>query len=184
MRLSENGGTVGLAKIGYTNARIDVDGRKVNSIAIDQERAPLVVKAFELFSTGLHTIDSLLEIVSDAGLKAPGRNKPITRETLHRMLRDRYYTGKIIYKGIEYQGRHQPITSEELFDRVQRILDAHSGSGTRERQHLHYLKGVVWCGRCKHRYTIMPGRGNGGEYFYFMCRGRQQKVCDQPYVPV
>jgi hypothetical protein len=30
----------------------------------------------------------------------------------------------------------------------------------------------------------MPGRGNGGEYFYFMCRGRQMKQCDHPYVPV
>ncbi len=36
----------------------------------------------------------------------------------------------------------------------------------------------------KTRYTIMPGRGNGGEYFYFMCRGRQMKLCDHPYVPV
>ncbi|MGH3797887.1 MAG: zinc ribbon domain-containing protein [Pseudonocardiaceae bacterium] len=42
----------------------------------------------------------------------------------------------------------------------------------------------MWCGRCKHRFTIMPGRGNGGEYFYFMCRGRQMKQCDHPYVPV
>jgi hypothetical protein len=26
--------------------------------------------------------------------------------------------------------------------------------------------------------------GNGGTYFYFLCRGRQQKKCDHPYVPV
>jgi DNA invertase Pin-like site-specific DNA recombinase len=180
----KNGGTVGLAKIGYTNARIDIGGRKVNTIALDEDRAPLVLKAFELFGTGLHTLDSLHELMVDLGLKTPGRDKPIARYTLHKMLRDRYYIGKVNLDGIEYQGRHQPIVSEELFDRVQRILDAHSGSGTRERQHPHYLKGLVWCGRCKHRYTIMPGRGNGGEYFYFMCRGRQMKQCDHPYVPV
>lgn len=181
---AKNGGTNGLAKIGYLNAPILVDGRRVNSIIVDQERAPLVRQAFELFGTGKHTLDSLHEIMADAGLIALGRTKPIGRDTLCRILRERYYTGKLTYKGIEYQGRHEPLISEELFDRVQRILDAHAGSGTRQRQHPHYLKGLVWCGRCKHRYTIMPGRGNGGTYFYFMCRGRQQHLCKQPYVPV
>ena len=181
---ARNGGTNGLAKLGYLNERILVDGRKVNSIVVDQERAPLVIQGFEIFGTGKHTLDTLLEILTDSGLRAPHRNKPITRDTLNRMLRDRYYIGKLVYKGIEYQGRHEPLIDEELFDRVQRVLDAHSGSGTRQRQHLHYLKGVVWCGRCKHRFTIMPGRGNGGTYFYFLCRGRQLKQCDHPYVPV
>ena len=171
---ARNGGTNGLAKLGYLNERILVDGRKVNSIVVDQERAPLVIQGFEIFGTGKHTLDTLLEILTDSGLKAPHRNKPITRDTLHRMLRDRYYIGKLVYKGIEYQGRHDPLVSEELFDRVQRVLDAHSGSGVRQRQHPHYLKGVVWCGRCKHRFTIMPGRGNGGTYFYFLCHGRSK----------
>jgi hypothetical protein len=180
----KHGGTIGLAKLGYNNVRIDMDGRKVNTIALDEQRAPLVLKAYELFATGSYTLDSLLGILTDLGLEAPRRDKPITRETPHRMLRDRYYLGKVMYQGIEYPGRHQPIVSEALFDRVQRVLDAHWGSGTRERQHRHYLKGVVWCGRCKRRYIITPGRGNGDEYFYFMCRGRQMKQCNHPYVPV
>ena len=180
----KNGGTVGLANIGYLNRQIVLDdGRRVNSIVVDPIMAPLVMRAFELFGTGKHTLDSLHEIMGDAGLKAPHRNSPIGRETLSKMLRNRFYIGKVLYKGVEYHGRHEPLIDEELFDRVQRILDAHSGSGTRERTHPHYLKGLVWCGRCKHRFTLMPGRGNGGEYFYFLCRGRQQKLCDHPYVP-
>src|SRR6266545_7038539 len=181
---ARNGGTIGQAKLGYLNEKVLVEGRKVNSVVIDQERAPLVRHAFELFATGQHTLDTLWEILADAGLRAPGRDNPVGRETLRDMLRSRYYIGKVIYKGIEYQGRHEPLISEELFDRVQRVLDAHSGSGTRQRQHHHYLKDDVWCGRCGDRFIIMPGRGNGGTYFYFMCRGRQKKTCDHPYVPV
>jgi hypothetical protein len=30
----------------------------------------------------------------------------------------------------------------------------------------------------------MRGKGNGGEYFYFFCRGRQKHVCDLPYLSV
>ncbi|GLZ40937.1 hypothetical protein Acsp05_45610 [Actinokineospora sp. NBRC 105648] len=181
----KNGGTVTLAKIGYLNRQIIIeDDRKVNSIVIDPKRGPLIRQAFELYGTGQHTLDSVLEIVIDAGLTAVGRRGPIVRQTLHKALRDKYYIGIITYKGLEYPGRHEPLISVELFERVQRIMNAHSGSGTRQREHKHYLKGLVWCGRCGHRFTLMPGRGRGGEYFYFLCRGRQQKRCDHPYVPV
>ena len=59
------------------------------------------------------------------------------------------------------------------------------GTGTRQRNHNHYLKGLVWCGRCKYRLIVQRavGRG-GGVYFYFYCRGRQQGLCDLPSVPV
>jgi Recombinase zinc beta ribbon domain len=53
-----------------------------------------------------------------------------------------------------------------------------------QRQHNHYLKGMLWCGRCGRRMVVIPGRGNGGTYFYYLCRGRQEHVCDQPYVRI
>jgi site-specific DNA recombinase len=54
----------------------------------------------------------------------------------------------------------------------------------------HYLKGMLFCQRC-HRdgrtsrliYTEVRGR-NGDYYAYFVCRGRQDGVCDLPYLPV
>jgi site-specific DNA recombinase len=58
----------------------------------------------------------------------------------------------------------------------------HGGGDVRNRQHHHWLKGLIWCGRCGRRLIVMPGRGNGGTYFYFICRGRQDKKCDQPYL--
>jgi hypothetical protein len=67
----------------------------------------------------------------------------------------------------------------ELYDRVQRVVALHGGGGTRQRRHNHYLKGTLWCGRCGRRIIISPGRGNGGTYFYFLCRGRQDRLCDQ-----
>jgi len=32
--------------------------------------------------------------------------------------------------------------------------------------------------------TLQRAKGNGGEYFYFFCRGRQEGLCDQPYLNV
>jgi site-specific DNA recombinase len=82
------------------------------------------------------------------------------------------------------RGRHEALVQEDRFDRVQRILDGHSGSGDRERTHNHYLKGTLYCARCKQRFIVQRAVGNGGEYFYWLCRGRQKGRCDMPYIPI
>ncbi len=49
----------------------------------------------------------------------------------------------------------------------------------------HYLKGSLWCGRCRSRLTFIRVNGNGGTYEYFFCLGRQRgNGCTQPYVAV
>jgi site-specific DNA recombinase len=185
---ARNGGTVGRAKVGYLNVRKRIEGREVRTIETDAERAPFMVMAFEAFATGKYTIESLQAIVTQAGLRmqATARRpaRPISVAQLADVLRDRYYLGYVEYEGIEYPGRHEALITPELFERVQKVLDSHSGAGTRTRTHNHYLKGVLWCARCEHRFVLTPGRGNGGEYFYFFCMGRREGLCDQPYLDV
>lgn len=65
------------------------------------------------------------------------------------MLRDRYYLGYVDYDGEEIQGRHQPLIDEDLFDTVQEILDSRTTAKERRRVHHHYLKGSLFCGRCR-----------------------------------
>src|SRR6266496_4388526 len=45
---AKNGGTITKAPLGYLNERIDIDGRKVAVAAQDPERAPLLLRGFEL----------------------------------------------------------------------------------------------------------------------------------------
>ena len=185
---ARNGGTIGRAKVGYLNVRKRIEGREVRTIETDAERAPFIVMAFEAFATGKYTIESLQAMVTQAGLRmqATARRpaRPISLAQLADVLRDRYYLGYVEYEGIEYPGRHEALITPELFERVQKVLDSHSGAGTRTRTHNHYLKGVLWCARCEHRFVVTHGRGNGGEYFYFLGRGRQEGLCDQPYLNV
>jgi site-specific DNA recombinase len=104
------------------------------------------------------------------------------------MLSDPYYTGFVVYKGDIYPGRHEPIVDQTLFDKVQDVLNARSQRGQRDRVHQHYLKGTLFCDRC-HRdgrtarliYTEVSGRG-GKKYAYFVCRGRQDGLCDLPHL--
>jgi site-specific DNA recombinase len=104
------------------------------------------------------------------------------------MLHDRYYLGYVDYDGEEIQGRHELLIDEDLFDTVQEILDSRTTAKERRRVHHHYLKGSLFCGRCrregiKRRMIIQQTTNSkGAEYTYFFCRGRQKGACQAPYV--
>ncbi|MGH3809361.1 MAG: recombinase family protein [Pseudonocardiaceae bacterium] len=183
---AKNGGTVSKAKLGYLNTKTRIDGYEVNTIAVDTQRAPYIVMAFELATTGkFSNVEHIRDKITDAGLRMPGTGKPVSLQTMWKMLRDRYYCGYVTYKGMEYKGRHEPLITEELFDRAQQVLDSHSGTGIRQRSHPHYLKGTIWCNRCKRRFIVQRTKNRHGDvYYYFFCAGRQDRICDHPYIPV
>ena len=184
------GGTLTKAPLGYLNVTDTFEGRKVRTVAIDPERAPLVKLAFELYATGRYGFRELRERLTEAGLRSRPTVKypagtPISIHTVGSLLRNRYYTGVITYEGQDFPGRHEAIIEPELFERVQQVLFDERGAGTRQRQHNHYLKGLLWCARCQRRLILNPGRSHTGtQYLYFMCRGRQDKSCDLPHLPV
>ncbi len=108
------------------------------------------------------------------------------------MLSDPYYAGWVTVDGQLIRGRHEALISQQLFDRVQDVLDARSKSGTRDRDLDHYLKGILYCDRCYRtadqrlsRLVYTEARGRNGTYYgYYLCRSRQQGLCDLPHLPV
>ncbi len=188
-KVTAHGGTIGRAPVGYKNVQVEYEGRRFNSVAVDDARAHFVRDGFELYATGEYTETTLWELLRSRGfttrptLKRPAT--PVALSLIGHMLRNRYYIGEVPYKGEWYKGRHEPLISVELFDQVQRILDSHSGAGVRQRKYNHYLKGIFWCARCGHRMVFQRTTGkSGGVYYYFGCGGRQRLKCRQPFVLV
>lgn len=188
-----NGGTNGYAKIGYLNTQTDIDGKRFNSIGLDPVRAPLVRTAWELYATGDYTVERLEATLADRGLTSRARGKlperPVEARQLHRMLGDIYYVGFVVYKNQIYPGRHEPIVDQLLFDRVQAVRNLRSKPGQRDRIVTHYLKGTLFCQRCRSNdrtarliYTEATSHTRR-RYGYFMCRGRQDGLCDLPHLP-
>jgi site-specific DNA recombinase len=183
------GGTPGWVPIGYVNVREQFEGRGVNTVAVDEQRAPFVRLAFEWFATGNYTYEELRDKLNDAGFRSrPNRKypeRPVSKHTVEAMLCNRYYLGYVMFSGTEYRGRHTPLISQALFERVQHVRQTMPGAGSRQRRYNHYLKGLVWCQRCKRRLIVMRGKSKTGElYFYYVCRGRQGNICDLPYLRV
>jgi hypothetical protein len=140
--------------------------KEIRTVAVDPERAPHVEWAFETFATGEWTIRQLTEALDARGLRtratARQPSKPLSLARVHKMLRHPYYMGVVVYQGVEYPGRHEPLISPELFFEVQQALDAHRLWGERPQRRTHYLKGTLFCGLCKRMMSIGYSRGRGG----------------------
>lgn len=178
----------GRAPIGYRNTTREIDGRELRTIETDMERAALVTWCFDEFATGEWTLRSLRNAANAKGLTYPETRKqperPISTNGLNGMLRNRFYTGTLIYKGVEYPGEHEPLIDLPTFERVQQVLDNNNRVGTNKTwKHAHHLKGLLRCKRCGAKLCFTAANGNGGTYEYFYCGGRQRRNgCDLPHL--
>lgn len=184
----KDGGTPSLAPIGYRNVQgADADKNK-RWVELDPDRVCHIKWAFETYAAGKHSLKQLAEALELRGLlqrATKGRpERPLTTSMLHAILRNRYYTGIVTFKGIDYEGKHPQLVDLVTFEQVQRVLEAHRHSGERAHRHTHYLKGSLRCYRCKSRLAYCVSTGNGGAYAYFFCLGRHhgRTECDLPHL--
>ncbi len=183
------GGTPGRAPIGYLNKKRWDGKNDIRYVVTDPERAPHIRWAFSAYARGRWSLQTLSDELYDRGLRVkPGSNKRGTDkvgvQSLQKVLRDRYYIGTVVFRGVEYEGTHDPLVDKDTFSRVQAVLAANRQSGEKRRRHPHYLKGTVFCGHCRRRLIFSRARGNGGTYDYFMCAGRHsdRSGCSQPSI--
>ena len=186
----EAGGTPYRAPIGYVNKRRIEGVADIRWVEIDGERGPLITWAFEEYATGRWSISKLREALNAKGfITRPIRGrvgKPISINTLHRVLTNPYYAGIVPYQGVYHEGTHEPLVEMSTWLRVQDILHAHNAAGEKDREHLHCLKGSVWCSACGNRLVFSRNTGRGGKYDYFFCMGHRFKraPCEQRSVQV
>ncbi len=171
------GGTPNRAPIGYLNVRKLVEGYEVRTIGVDPERAALVTWGFATYASGDWSLSQLAAELTVRGLTfRPGPRRPASElddKKLQRLLRNRFYIGYVKWRGVEHEGKHQPLIDVETFEQVQQMLTARRTAGERSYRREHYLVGSLRCARCASRllYTVCTGRG-GAEYGYFYCSSR------------
>jgi len=97
---AKGGGTVSRAPLGYINVRkTDEMGREYRTVELDEERAPLMKMAFELYATGEWTVSALGEHLATLGLTTRATpnipSKIMDKGTLNKLLVRPYYMGLI-----------------------------------------------------------------------------------------
>lgn len=156
---ASHGGWPTVAPYGYRNIRREAGGRRGEAVLESDEQAPLVVWAFEQYATGRYSLPELTKAVGAKGLRNRLGNPP-RLSAVHRMLRNRIYTGVVVWKGVEYPGIHQPLIGRDLYDKVQSVMESHSTGGDRAWKHDHYLKTSSIAATAAHGSTWSPRAGS------------------------
>jgi hypothetical protein len=89
-----------------------------------------------------------------AGYRPQGRGdqalRLFSKDTVTPMLQNRFYLGEVQYKGQWFEGVHEPILEEELFERAQEVRRRRAANWVkaRKRSRVYPLTGVAHCARC------------------------------------
>jgi DNA invertase Pin-like site-specific DNA recombinase len=119
------------------------------------------------------------EDLNREGVPAPGERW--NQSTLSKMLRNRYYIGKVRFKDEEFDGQHEPIIDPETFYAVQRLMDAERGTKGQGRgrrsvgSHL-FGNGMLRCGRCGG--PMDPRTDKRRRRQTYVCRRAKHHECD------
>jgi site-specific DNA recombinase len=174
----------GVAPTGYLNQK-HMD--KKCQVILDTARAPIVKKMFEKvayekwsgrkvyhwlrFELNFHTVG----------------NKPLACGNVYRTLINPFYYGVFEYprkSGNWYQGKHEPLISKELFDKVQEQLKR--DSIVRQTHEFAFTK-LVTCGLCgstfsaEEKYKQLKD-GTVAKYIYYGCGRARNLHCKNTYL--
>ncbi len=103
--------------------------------------------------------------------------KPFTKNSLHRLLTNVIYAGKVRYKGALYEGEHDALVDAGLWQRVQDALRTNARTGGREVRNKYeaLLKGLLSCTPCGTGMAHVCTGRNGKRYRYYVCRNARQR---------
>lgn len=154
-------------------------------LVVDEEEALIVRRMFRMYAIGKEGASSISKQLNEAGHRTRGGRKWGRRMVLH-MLRNPVYVGKIRWREVVYEGQHDPVVSELLFEKAGAVLQERHDDLKGRQWHngsKRLLTGVIECGRCKSRMFGSAGTKNGIQIPYYVCSKRNDgHGCDQPYV--
>ena len=144
------------APIGY------LDAGKGKCKIIDPAVAPWIKETFELYAKGKHTLRTLAQYNRELGL---GKiKKPLVTKTgLSTILNNPFYMGIMKVKGTHFNGKHEPLVSTILFERVQRILN--NKTNATGYKHNYKFRRLLSCMHCG--YSLVAEKQKG--HIYYRC---------------
>ncbi|HNT76982.1 MAG TPA: recombinase family protein [Anaerolineae bacterium] len=134
--------------------------------------AEVVRQIFERYATGRYSVQELADYLNAQGHQTR-KGLGFAKDTIADMLRNRFYTGKVVYKagshdqqvGEVYPGQHPAIISEGLWEACHKIRSQHRGTARAAQPQVRpYMLGqLVYCHYCQRRLRCQDS-STGGYY--------------------
>lgn len=174
----------GVAPLGYLNQKL-MD--KKCQIIVDPARAPIVKKMFEKMAYEHYSGRKLYNWLKfELNFHTRG-NKPLTLSGIYRIMDNPFYYGPFEYpkdSGNWYQGKHQPLITQELFEKAQAQLKR--DQIVRENKEFAFTK-LFTCGYCQSGISAeekwKPLKdGTSAHYIYYGCTRAKDRNCKNKYI--
>ena len=136
----------GMAPIGYLNQRIS---EKVTSVIVDTQKAPFIIKAFELRAQGMSFRAIAAQMKADGLRNNSSKHNPFGQGHFEKILKNPFYYGVMKYNGKLYKHKYEPLISRKLFNDCQRVNEQQSSSKNKTHPDLAFtFNGLLKCGSC------------------------------------
>ena len=163
------------APFGYVN------NPRTRNIEPDSVKAKVIVRAYEEYASGRHTLISLAEFLALHGMTTRA-GTPLGKASVKRLLISRAYLGLTKHHDEYFPGSFAPILSPTLFEAVQKKLGERAHPGYRRQVHDFPFVGLFRCGECGSMITAQYATGKlGGRYRYYRCT-KKKGQCGQGYL--
>ena len=157
------------APLGYLNKLDD------HTIVPDPQRAPLIKRAFEFAASGQYSLSRLKRTLYEHGLYSKRAGKELGKQSMSRVLKNPIYYGVFSWNGKLYNGKHEPLISKQLFDRVQEAMEF--VQKPKLTKHNFPYAGLLACGHCGCAVTAeKKWKKSGREYVYYHCTNGK-RIC-------
>lgn len=171
--------------LGYHSRAID----GVKDIVIDPIRGPLIKELFELIALAGVSGRSARKMLYKNKNFNTRNSKDITLSMVYKILKNPFYYGQFEYpvgSGTWYKGKHEPLITKEIFDKVQDRLEIPEKSKWRSKNFS--FTRMIHCGECgtivvaEEKYRNLLD-GTKRRHVYYHCgRPKDDRECHQPYI--
>ena len=144
-------------------------------LIINPKEAKIVKFIFETYLKE-GSISKVVKALNKKGYKTKNGKDFIYTSTRH-ILENPIYAGKIKYSGEIYQGNHEAIIDERIFEEVQRMLKRNKKEckSIKQNKYDFLLRGLLRCGYCGSNLTTHYTLKNGDKFFYYKCTRIQHR---------
>lgn len=175
-----NGGSVPLGLKLVTVETINGPmGKKIykKQFAIDEEKAPIVQKIFEMYANG-NTMATIIRYLNEKNIKT-SRGNEFNKNSIRKILLNRKYIGYYAYDNKETKGGIPSIIDDELFIKVGKKLQDNKQAPSKGKAIVPFLLTTkLFCGNCNSMMTGYSGTSKTGKlHSYYGCKGTWSKKC-------
>lgn len=145
------------------------DGKKV---VIDEDKAEVVKTIYEMYAKNIFVKD-IIAYLTEKGILNHG--KPFAKNTIHRILQNKKYSGVYYYKDEAFTNIYPQIVPDDLFKLVQNKITKNR-YGSRSPFVNYLLHNKITCGYCGRKINGITGTAKSKKVIrYYSCSGRYLK---------